>query len=129
MGGNEHGAFDADQPLAFDQGMVFYQKAGVLSAVDVASNLQRWTFTRTKTTLDTTALCFGPVAAGQNHRVFVASSEPILFEIDDASGSIISTDMLGPSTLPGALQTGCPAPLAIAENRLFVPFANFLFAY
>ncbi len=123
-GGNLHGAFSADQPLSFDQGTVLYQKGQTLSAVDIATNVERWTFSPASMGGGNPNLCFGPVIAGKNHRIFIATDRVQLLELDEATGKLVSSDTLSADDF-----FGCAGTMAIAENQLFVPFADELFAY
>lgn len=123
LAGNAHGAFIANQAVAFDQALVFYQQNNVLSAIDIASGAQRWTFQPPTAGSGGNQLCFGPVVAGKNHRAYAALGTSQIIELDAATGSTISADYaaLGNS--------GCAAGLVVAEGHLFVPLGSELIAY
>lgn len=118
--GNAHGNFMTKVMPAFFEGNVFYMSGGGVSAVDIASTKQLWSFADAKHTL-----CSSPVVAGTGRQVFVGSQDGTVLELSADTGQTLSSDAAGASIRCGA-EGGT---LAIARNHLFVPTDKQLVAY
>jgi len=119
LNGNSMGAFAVDRPPSMHGGLVFYVESQTLTAIDVASNVAKWSFAGDN------KLCTSAVIAGLGGQVFVGSSGGNLYELDEATGVQRSVDTAG-------IAVSCSSDIqgmAIAENHLLVPVGNDLVVY
>ena len=119
LAGNAVGTFSVDVPPSLHDGTAFYVKSQTLTAIDIASNLIKWSFAGDK------KLCTSAVIAGGGGQVFCASSVGNVYEVDESSGAQISVDVAGSTVSCGSETQG----MAVAQNHLFVPAGNDLVVY
>jgi outer membrane protein assembly factor BamB len=117
--GTPQGSFAADAPPAFHAGMVFYMSSNTLTAVDIETSTIKWSFNGDG------ALCSSAAIAGHNGQVFVGSSSGKLYELDEMTGQLRSSDDVG---MPVSCGTE-GISMAIAGGHLIVPVGNQLIAY
>ncbi len=118
------GSFDAAALPAFNAGSAFYFNSGfsiasVVEAEDLAKTSLLWRFSGDP------GLCTGAVVAGDGGQVFVGSNYGGVYELDEATGMVVSTADAG-SPVTCSSET---ASLAIAGGHLLVPVGNSLFVY
>jgi outer membrane protein assembly factor BamB len=113
------GTFAADAAPAFDAGKVFYQAAGRVRAVNLATNAVAWTFTGDG------QLCTSPVVAGAGGQLFIGSRTGKVYEVDETTGAQRSVHDIG-SALTCFSETNT---LALGEGHLLVPAGNQLIVY
>jgi outer membrane protein assembly factor BamB len=118
--GNAHGNFVTKVMPAFFDANVVYTSGDGLSAVDIASAKQVWSFMDAQH-----PLCSSPVVAGKGRQIFVASQDGTVFELSADTGKVLSSDIAGDSIKCGTEG----ATLAIAKNHVFVPTHSQLVAY
>ncbi len=111
--GTALGSFTASAPPAFDQGFGFFVSGGNMHATIAATENSAWSFTGDH------ALSTAPVVAGGH--VYVGSTHPTLFALDERSGKQVWSDDLS--------DTGTIGTMAAAEGILVVPSGQHLVAY
>jgi len=97
----------------------FYNSNGTVSAVDIATDTIRWSFTGDG------ELCTAPVVAGGGGQVLVGSQSGNVYELDEATGSQRSVANVG-AAVTCFSETDS---MALAENRLVVPVGNGLVVF
>jgi outer membrane protein assembly factor BamB len=117
--GNTAGSFGASVAPSFHGGTAFYVNAGALTAVDLQSKVLLWSFA------PGTTLCTSAIIAGAGAQVFVGSQSGTLYELDEATGTLLSSD-----TPPGGVTCGSETiSIALGSSHLVVPSGNTLVAY
>jgi outer membrane protein assembly factor BamB len=119
LSGSSLGTFLVDRPPSLHGGIAFYLKSQTLTAIDVESNVSKWSFAGDKT------LCTSAVIAGLGGQVFVGSSGGNVYELDEATGVQKSVDIAGTAVSCSSDVQG----MAIAEDHLLVPVGNDLVVY
>lgn len=117
--GQPQGAFAADTPPSFHDGLVFYMSKHTLTAVDVATSTVKWTFTGDG------MLCTSAAIAGRGGQVFVGSASGLVYELDERTGILRSMDDVGAPVSCGAEL----ASMAVGGNHLVVSAGNKLVVY
>jgi hypothetical protein len=123
-GGHEVGSFSSTLLPAFHAGNAFYffssfSSASLVESVNVTSKSINWTFSADP------GVCTAAVVAGGGGQVFVGSSLGGVYELDEASGTVVSTDDAGSPVSCGSETQS----MAIASGHLLVPAGNSLFVY
>lgn len=119
MNGNSLGTFSLDVPPSLHGGLAFYVKSQTLTAIDVETNVIKWSFPGDK------KLCTSAVIAGRGGQVFVGSSAGNVYELDEATGVQRSVDVAGAAVSCSSESQG----MAIAQNHLLIPAGNDLVVY
>ncbi|HEY2512127.1 MAG TPA: PQQ-binding-like beta-propeller repeat protein [Polyangiaceae bacterium] len=118
-GGAVKGSFNGNVLPAFHDGTVFYANGTNITAVDLATSMQKWTFA------GDAEICTAPVVAGASGQVFVGSRSGNVYELDEATGAQRSVNDAGAAVVCGSETTS----MGMAPGRLLVPVANGLVAY
>jgi outer membrane protein assembly factor BamB len=95
------------------------QNQTTVSAMDIATNLIKWSFAGDG------HLCTSPAVAGGGGQVFVGSSSGNLYELDEGTGAVRSVSQAGAAILCGSETMS----MAMGEGHLLVPADNALVAY
>ena len=119
LNGNSMGTFAVDRPPSMHGGFAFYVRSQTLWAIDVESNVSKWSFAGDN------KLCTSAVIAGLGGQVFVGSSGGNLYELDEATGVQRSVDVAGTAVSCSSDIQG----MAIAQNHLLAPVGNDLVVY
>jgi outer membrane protein assembly factor BamB len=94
LAGKTRAQFATEMLPAFHAGTAFYlgrtqSLATALSAVDIATNVIKWSFSGDG------GLCTSPAVAGGGGQVFVGSSSGNVYELDEATGQVRSVSNVG----------------------------------
>jgi outer membrane protein assembly factor BamB len=119
LNGKSLGSFAVDVPPSIHGSLAFYLRSQTLTAVDVDSNVIKWSFAGDN------KLCTSAVIAGGGGQVFVGSSAGNVYELDESTGAQKSVDIAGTAVSAGGDTMG----MALAQNHLLVPVSNDLVAY
>ncbi len=106
--------FASDTLPALTSDTAFYNSKGIVSAVDLATDTIRWSFTGDG------EICTAPVVAGSGGQIVVGSQTGNVYELDAATGMQRSVANVGTSlTCASATDS-----IAVGENHLVVPVGN-----